>query len=111
MTSPPAEPLDPDLARILHAWPALPDAIRRAMLDRVGQVTAQIADERPGTENTQPPWPSEERGFRAQPNCTCCEAGEVVMSRLRIGPVFQRQVVMRGAAPRCTQIQRFRSPE
>jgi hypothetical protein len=27
-----AEPLDPALARILDAWPALPEAIRRAML-------------------------------------------------------------------------------
>jgi hypothetical protein len=31
-TSPAAKPLDPDLARLVEAWPALPEAIRWAML-------------------------------------------------------------------------------
>jgi hypothetical protein len=35
-TSPPAEPLDPDLARVLAAWPMLGGPIRRAILALVG---------------------------------------------------------------------------
>jgi hypothetical protein len=31
-TRQPVEPLDPDLARVVKAWTALPEAIRRAML-------------------------------------------------------------------------------
>jgi hypothetical protein len=34
-TSPAAEPFDPDLARVVEAWPKLPEAIRRAMLAMV----------------------------------------------------------------------------
>ncbi len=30
--NPPYTPTDPDLARVVSAWPALPDPIRRAML-------------------------------------------------------------------------------
>jgi hypothetical protein len=33
---PPADSLDPALARIVNAWPDLPEAIRRAMLALVG---------------------------------------------------------------------------
>ncbi len=29
-------PIDPDLARVVSAWPDLPDAIRRAMLALIG---------------------------------------------------------------------------
>ena len=32
LTTPPAEPLDPDLARVLAAWPTLAEPIRRAIL-------------------------------------------------------------------------------
>jgi hypothetical protein len=31
-TAAPAEPLDPDLARVVEAWPKLPEAIRAALL-------------------------------------------------------------------------------
>jgi hypothetical protein len=37
--SPPAGPLDPDLARILDAWPGLPDPIRRAIVALVESAT------------------------------------------------------------------------
>src|SRR5262249_36569839 len=40
-TSPPADPLDPDLARVLTAWPTLPEAIRRAILALVGTAGAR----------------------------------------------------------------------
>ena len=30
-TSTPAQPLDPDLARVVNAWPTLPEPIRRAI--------------------------------------------------------------------------------
>jgi hypothetical protein len=31
-----ATPTDPDLARVVAAWPALPDAIKRAVLALIG---------------------------------------------------------------------------
>jgi hypothetical protein len=32
----PPAPLDPDLARVVDAWPHLPEPIRRAMLALIG---------------------------------------------------------------------------
>jgi hypothetical protein len=37
--SPPAGPVDPDLVRMLDAWPGLPDPIRRAIVALVESVT------------------------------------------------------------------------
>jgi hypothetical protein len=37
----PVAPTDPELARIVAAWPDLPDAIRRAMLALVGAPTTR----------------------------------------------------------------------
>ena len=36
----PAQPLDPDLASVVHAWPDLPEPIRAAMLAMVGSAAA-----------------------------------------------------------------------
>jgi hypothetical protein len=38
-----AEPLDPDLARVLAAWPTLPAAIRAGVLAMVKAATASSA--------------------------------------------------------------------
>jgi hypothetical protein len=35
-----AEPADPDLSRVVAAWPALPAAIRRAVLALVDSATS-----------------------------------------------------------------------
>ncbi len=40
-TAPVEIALDPDLARVVAAWPTLPDAIRRALLALVGSVTSE----------------------------------------------------------------------
>jgi hypothetical protein len=37
--SPPAEPVDPDLTRIMTAWLSLPEPIRAAMLAMVASVS------------------------------------------------------------------------
>jgi hypothetical protein len=34
-----ANPADPDVARVVEAWPTLPDAIRRAVLALGGSAT------------------------------------------------------------------------
>jgi hypothetical protein len=41
---PNAAETDPDLARVVEAWPALPQAIRRAMLALVGSAPATGRD-------------------------------------------------------------------